>query len=175
MEQTSKPIDRFCETATAFSVWCTSPPGHAIEEARKALEFFRSLQYQAEWLKIPEDFDTRVNGERCNDALWKEVFERAGCLPFNHYEIEPKTKKKGRGKGKPEKGKKGKTDSVVPVADLADDIADVFRDLSEGLSLYTGGHLAEAEWAMRHSYDTHWGEHAREACKVLSLWLGKHG
>lgn len=52
---------------------------------------------------------------------------------------------------------------------LADDIAEIYRDVQEGLVL-TGEKLAlpqNAIWEWRTSFDSHWGHHAMSALKTI--------
>ena len=51
------------------------------------------------------------------------------------------------------------------VGGLADDIADIYTDLSEDLSLHRSGHVAEAEWLFLNSFRSHWGRHASSAIR----------
>jgi Domain of unknown function (DUF5063) len=47
---------------------------------------------------------------------------------------------------------------------LADDVADVYRELTDGLSvLKTGGDLRRALWEWRLGFDNHWGRHVAHA------------
>ena len=176
-----KPIDRFCKTALQYTHWCSSPPENAAEEAQTALQLLQTLQQQAEWLRLPTDFDETLGGKRPDQEAWLAVYQRAAALPFQYYQELVDSKKSGkRGRAQASKRSKAKAPAATSSGekefsgDLSDDVADVFRDLSEGLSLYTKGHLAEAEWSLRFSYDSHWGKHAREACKVLVSWLASN-
>lgn len=51
--------------------------------------------------------------------------------------------------------------------DLADDLADVYRDLKPGLVLYEGGHIDEAVWHWNFHFNIHWGRHAAEALYAM--------
>lgn len=52
-----------------------------------------------------------------------------------------------------------------PVAgSLADDVADIYRDLKSGLAATND---AEATWQWRFGFDTHWGRHAAHALYAL--------
>ena len=52
----------------------------------------------------------------------------------------------------------------------ADDLADIYRDLKEGLELYEAGHVAEALWEWSQSFNTHWGRHASSALHALQAY-----
>lgn len=54
-----------------------------------------------------------------------------------------------------------------PVAgSLTDDLVDVYRDVRRGLALAEGS-LSEAVWEWKFSYESHWGNHATDAVRVL--------
>ena len=58
--------------------------------------------------------------------------------------------------------------SDVPVtASLSDDLADIYRDLLEGLSFWRQAQTADAVWAWRFNFETHWGEHATGALRAI--------
>ena len=154
-------VEEFARTTREFSEWCLSRPGQAQAEARIALSFLLRLYAHALALQFPENMNDELEGERADDATWRRVFERAGALPFNYYwEVYH-------------------SHTVPPeepvVADLADDLADIYRDLSEGLSLHGGGHVAEAEWTFLFSFQSHWGRHASSAIKALHCWFEDTG
>ena len=50
---------------------------------------------------------------------------------------------------------------------LADDIADIYRDLKEGLAFKNKGSLQDAIWEWHFGFDSHWGHHAIGALKAI--------
>lgn len=56
---------------------------------------------------------------------------------------------------------------------LADDVADIYRDLKEGLLLIDAGQGSPAEiiWDWRFGYYSHWGQHAIGALQVIHFRL----
>jgi Domain of unknown function (DUF5063) len=65
------------------------------------------------------------------------------------------------------------TDEPTP-GDLADDLADIYRDIKPGLSAFNSGDDAYLEdifyqW-LNHGYVHHWGRHAADALRALH-WL----
>jgi len=150
-------LEQFIGSAKAFSEWCVSVPGDGVAEARTALALLSRLYTQALSLRLPSAVKSAFHGERADDATWYEVFDRSQSLPCNLYSVvfNPHN-----------------DPSEEPVVcEIADDIADVFRDLSEGISLYEEGRFAEAEWALRFSFQHHWGRHASSAIYALHCWL----
>jgi len=58
-------------------------------------------------------------------------------------------------------------------ASLADDIADIYRDLRSGLIKWRRGETGNALWDWRFHFDCHWGGHITNAIKALwarSAW-----
>jgi hypothetical protein len=53
------------------------------------------------------------------------------------------------------------------IASLADDIADIYRDLAEGRIKWRQGASDEAWWQWRFHFTIHWGEHATNALRAL--------
>ena len=84
------------------------------------------------------------------------MYARAGALSFNYYSssFDPS-------EVPPKEGE---------IGGLADDVADIYRDLSAGLSLVDVGHLADAQWELRFSFVTHWGRHASGAVRTHHCW-----
>lgn len=50
---------------------------------------------------------------------------------------------------------------------LADDIADIYRDLKSGLALKEKISSQNAIWEWRVGFDSHWGDHAMSALKTI--------
>jgi uncharacterized protein DUF5063 len=65
-----------------------------------------------------------------------------------------------------------------PVAgSLADDLADIYRDLQDGLRDW--GHQdvdrrRNALWQWRFSFESHWGAHAVDAIRAIHWFLNEH-
>jgi Domain of unknown function (DUF5063) len=60
------------------------------------------------------------------------------------------------------------SDSKPVMGSLADDAADVYRELKDGLGVIaSGGGIENAVWAWRFGFDSHWGKHAAEALYAL--------
>jgi hypothetical protein len=53
------------------------------------------------------------------------------------------------------------------VADLADDLRDIYLDVQEGLAALAASPWQEAGWLWRNSFCYHWGRHAVSALKAL--------
>lgn len=53
------------------------------------------------------------------------------------------------------------------IGSLADDLADIYVDLREGIDLLEAGHPNDAVWQRRFDYENHWGDHAVDALRAL--------
>lgn len=58
-------------------------------------------------------------------------------------------------------------EEAILAGSLSDDVLDVYRDLSRGLSLYERGNVIEAVWEWSFHRDVHWGAHAVDALRAL--------
>jgi hypothetical protein len=154
-------IKEFAAAATDYCAWCESAPSTEFVEARAALDHLSRLYLLAQRLRQPEGVP-EIDVDRPSDAVWRGVFERCGALPFNYYQtlLSPLE----LGSERPECG----------MADLADDLADIYRDLSHGLSILRLGHPESAEWEWSSSFWSHWGRHAVAAMHSLHGWFAEH-
>jgi hypothetical protein len=97
-----------------------------------------------------------VDGNSVSDEVWEKMFHRFRALPFNYYSdfYSP-----------------AKVAEEKPVTgDLADDLADIYRDIKKGLDLYETGHVTEALWDWNQSFHSHWGRHATSALHALHAY-----
>jgi len=152
-------LEDFVAAAREFSTWCLTQPSEPTEEAGVAIRHLARLYSLALDLRSPENVNFDLDGQGSSDVVWQQVYKRAGALPFHHYSLV------GDALAVP-------TDAVN-VGDLADDIADIHRDLAEGLSLYDAGHQPEAAYTFRFTFQLHWGTHAAEAISALHSWLAR--
>jgi hypothetical protein len=53
---------------------------------------------------------------------------------------------------------------------LADDLADIYRDLAEGLSNAEQGHMEDACFDWAQSYQSHWARHAVNALGAIEIY-----
>src|SRR6185503_16752116 len=65
-------------------------------------------------------------------------------------------------------------DEVVE-GDLANDIAEVFDDVSRGLALFDQGRIPDALWEWIFGFQSHWGRHATVAIRVLHAYVAGTG
>jgi hypothetical protein len=60
------------------------------------------------------------------------------------------------------------------VGDLADDIADIFNDVLEGLRCFDYGRVPDAVWEWAFGFQSHWGRHASSAIRTLHAYLAEN-
>jgi hypothetical protein len=60
------------------------------------------------------------------------------------------------------------------VGDLADDIADIFDDVLEGLRCFDHGRVPDAVWQWVFGFQRHWGRHASCAIRTLHAYLAEN-
>ncbi len=154
--------EEFAEAAAEYCAWCEGRTGSELEEARAALRHLSRLYLLAQGLREVEDAP-EVEVDHLNDAAWRSAYERFAALPFSYYAsiFDPRSILTGE----PE----------VETGDLGDDLADVYRDLSNGRSLFRAGHTEAAEWEWAWSFRNHWGRHAASAIHALHCWFADEG
>lgn len=155
----SNSIDRFAHAARSFIAWAESPgTGDPHTEAVLARRSIVALIAGAIELSagIP---DKEAPG--LPDDEYQRIYTRFSSLPFNDYSecFNP---------------------LVVPpeepvVSDLADDLADIWRDVKGGLLLYDSGSPESAAWHWSNHYSFHWGHHATAALYALQAWFSAVG
>ena len=153
-------LAEFADAATRYCEWRDCPAETEIEDARAAQRHLLRLYHLALDLRQVDDAP-EVDYERVDHDAWKSAYERFANLPvgFYHAVAEPLD-----------------TDAEevdLMMLDVADDLADIFRDVSGGLLLYRAGHLESAEWEWAWSFQNHWGAHAAAAIHALHCWFAR--
>jgi len=125
------------------------------EDMKELLALLSSLYLRA--LALPEyESDDDIIQERLSHDEWKKMYDRFKLLPVGHYPVFFNPLDAGE----------------EPVtADLADDLADIYRDLKAGLLLFEKGNIAGAHWEWRDSFVTHWGQHTLGAMYAIHHYI----
>jgi hypothetical protein len=146
-------LEVFYRTATEFCQWAECTPAGPDEEVATAVRLLSQLYAQA--LELPSLFDEE-DAPGLPHEEWVAIYKRFGALPFNYYatySVPHDTQ-----------------DPAPGIGDLADDLADIWRDLKGGLALYAQGNHAAAAWEWRDSFNIHWARHAAGALYALQCW-----
>src|SRR3954453_23869318 len=158
MRQMSE-IDQFVSAVRPFIEWAESPAttdahGEAVAARRHVIGLIAAA------IALPEGAPD-LEAATISHEEYKIVYHRFGALPFNYYSecfnplrVPPE-----------EPG----------VADLADDLADIWRDVKPGLLLYDAGSPDSAVWHWSNHYAWHWGHHATAALYALQSWFSSAG
>ncbi|WP_414738002.1 DUF5063 domain-containing protein [Gemmata algarum] len=150
--------EQFAEQVVAFREWveCADTGEPAV---RAALSHLLGLFQIA--LSLPTVDPNTRDVPAVPDSEWRRVFRACERLPVKHYGVV--------------------FDSlVVPpeeavIGCVADDLADIYRDLVVGLQAHVSGNRELAAWHWRFTFWSHWGRHAVGAIGALREWLEQQG
>ena len=151
----NEPTEKFVSVVREYCAWAESKPKTESEEAEISIRLLAGLYSNV--MALPKNGPGQdIDGKRISDEEWNNMFKRFGALPFNYYS---------------EYFSPAKVAEEEPViGDIADDLADIYRDLKEGLELYETGHVTEALWEWNQSFNSHWGRHASSALHALHAY-----
>lgn len=148
-----KHLEDFFRSATAFCEWAECDQAPSDEDGEVAIKLLSQLCFQV--LNLPALCDEEDAPDIPHDE-WALVYKRFGTLPFNYYALcaEPFND----------------VDPSPCGSHLADDLADIWRDLKGGIALYQKGNQAAAAWEWRETFRIHWGRYATSALYALHCW-----
>lgn len=162
MATDSQALDDFAREARVFCRWVTGDE-RAPMDASTALRRVTALFSAA--LALPPTDALEVSDEEELDVPAEElarVAERTKLLPFSYYSqvLDPHDFFLAP---RPDAQK-----SEEPgVADLVDDIRDIYLDVARGLMLLDAHRRDDAHWHWAFSFRAHWGRHAASAIHAL--------
>jgi hypothetical protein len=156
------PVEQFAAEAALFEAWARDAADEGDWAAREALIRITRLYLAA--LQLPQawngDLSDEAEPDRVNEEEWRAIYEHSARLPLGLYSViyDP---------------------SVIPpeepvVGSIADDIADIYREVVSGLRALRAGLRAEAIWTWGFGLRTHWGQHATGAIRTLHCWLAEN-
>jgi Domain of unknown function (DUF5063) len=152
-------IEQFAAEAATFRQGILDSKAAGSITPRTALRLVSALYVAG--LDLPHPWTNSEEEAQPDDHVRDEEFwsvvELCKSLPFRYY------------------GKVFDT-TVVPAeppveGDVADDIADIFRDVVTGLRAFEAGRGAAAIWEWSFGFRHHWGRHATGAIGGLHGWL----
>ena len=146
-------IDAFVALARQYCSWAEGSAQTSTNDLTAALSLLPRLYVSA--LELPDVFSGE-DTPQVLDVEWQHIYQRFGALPFNYYSccLEPHKF----------------PHSEMGICDVADDLADIWRDLKRGLMLFDAGAIHAATWEWRFHFHRHWGEHATGALHALHCW-----
>jgi hypothetical protein len=158
-KKTADPaIDRFAGAARRYCAWAEGELGDPNDEMRRVRLLLAELHLAA--AELPDlGIGKNIDAVSLSHDEWSRFYEKFGRLPVTSYfdvfnplqEEEPVTNS------------------------LADDLADIYRDLKAGLSLFEANHPIDAAWAWRFGFQTHWGQHLVGAQRAIHEYLADEG
>lgn len=154
-EELKTKVERFAGIVRRYCVWAESEAGKINAEMQTAQQILAELFLNV--LDLPDDeLGDEFKLEDVSTEQWKVVRDRFRNLPVDGYWtiFDP-----------------SKTEDDEPVfGELSDDLADIYRDIKYGLSLFDAGHYSEAIWEWKFHFKFHWGRHLLNAQKVIYSW-----
>ena len=152
-------IDEFVDIARRYCAWAEAAAGNPQQEMYQAREFLAELHLAV--VRLPDaDFEDSERKDAVTYDEWKKVLERFSGLPVDGYwDVFDPLK---------EEEKESLWNS------LADDLADIYRDLKTYLQLYDAGYTEEAVWQWRFNFLIHWGQHLTGAQRAIHSYIDKY-
>jgi hypothetical protein len=155
-------VDKFAAEVVLFERWLLHGQDRDADAAREGL--VRVVRLYAAALDLPWLWSTGHEGpepsERLPQSEWKRAYDGTRRLPVDLYiDVYNPTSEP----------------SEEPVTgSVSDDLADIYRDVADGLRIYERGDHTEAAWQWSFGLHSHWGAHATSAIRVLHWWLSNN-
>jgi len=146
--------ERFSSVVSEYCSWAENGGETQANDLKKAISLLAEL-YSTILELTDERCGEDIASKEVTQDEWRDVFERFSSLPLQHYSVaySPST-----------------LDEAPVTGNVADDLADIYRDLKNGLSLYEDGCIPEAVWEWKFSFNTHWGRHVVSALHALHCY-----
>lgn len=148
----NKQAKEFTELAQEFCAWAYASPNNEDEEVFYALKILSKLYCWA--VQLPECAPTDLlYSEEIPKIDYKETHTLFKKMPFQYYKkfFYPLN-----------------IETEEPImGDLYDDLADIYKDLKDGLWYIERGSEADAVFHWKNTFGFHWGQHLVDALKAL--------
>ena len=145
-------IPNFVVTARAFIAWMDGGAEFDMTELHARLS---ALQCAA--ASLPDADPDEAGDLDLVEPAYADVVRRLDGLPIDHYHAVFDAL--------------NHVDKEPVKCSLKDDLADIYRDLFEGLEYHRRGRTAQAAWVWRLGYYSHWGRHAVHAQTAVWQYL----
>jgi Domain of unknown function (DUF5063) len=144
----------FEQLARGFCEFCERDKHEGRLEFANELERHLGALYGAAVNLMPSD-PPDEDAPHISQQEWRAVYDRVATVlgDANHYWLidDPFAQE------------------APDLGDLADDVADTYRDLKEGVALLDAIPAADPSWRWRQSFTGHWGRHAALALYALRV------
>jgi|SRR5215213_287152 len=160
--QSNEDIDpavvQFAETARRYCAWAEGDFGDAQDELRRARLLLAQLHLAA--IQLPDlGIGKDKDAADISHDEWSLMFRKFGVLPLKTYwdVFNPLV-------------------ATEPVTNsLADDLADIYRDVKAALTLYEARDFVDAAWDWRFHFQIHWGRHLLGAQRAIHEYFSEEG
>lgn len=163
VEEPDKEVESFAELARRYCTWAEGEMSEVSSaEALEQGAFYLAGLYAAalglarDTSRFQDSFEDPSTPVSL--ANFKVVSDRFACLPFQYY----------WSVDSPFDLSEAAADTSL--GDICDDLADVYRELKDGLSLFDSGKRAEAAAFWTFMFNAHWGAHASEGLSAIHRW-----
>lgn len=147
-------INRFAEIARSYCAWAEGELGDPVDKMLRLRLLLAELHLAA--LRLPEAGPGKNKTEvSIPHDEWARYYKKFQALPVREYfdVFNPLR-------------------AETPVENsLADDLADIYRDVKAGLSLFEANYRVEAAWEWRFLFQHHWGPHLVGAQRAIHEFL----
>ena len=152
---THSALSTFADVAREYCAWADAEPSARPEEdAVRALRLLVALYAAA--LELPEGMAAEGEVDSNSQEEWRRVYDRFNGLPVSYYREVYNLLEL--------------SDEEPVLGSLADDLADIHRDLQRGLLLFDRGEAEGAAWEWSFHFRAHWGRHLTGALHALHVW-----
>jgi len=147
----------FAAVARRYCRWADAPPCEPRTEILLARDLLATLQSSCLLLS-----EAAIGGDHETVAVpqshWEAVRSRFSILPIDEYwEVYDPF-----------------SDEDPVIVSIRDSLADIDRDLRQGLDLFDAGKVGEAAWHWRVLHGVHWGRQLLGAQRAIHAWLSRH-
>lgn len=158
MHRLAPQIESFAHTARCYCAWVETVETYSFEEVSHLRLLLAELHLGVLRLwPVKPGADTRIKA--LSHEEWKVIYSKLARFELNHYwdVFNPLNSE----------------DTTSICSSLADDLADIYRDLKKGLACYDQGRMTEAAWEWRFLFEIHWGQHLTGAQRALHWYFSK--
>ena len=158
MDSVDPAVERFVDTVRRYCALAEGAAGEPHQDIILVRQLLSELHFAAVNLpRVDLGDEEEQESEPISQEQWKQVYNRFNNLPLNGYwdVFDPL-----------------KEEEKEPLYnELADDLADIYRDVKEYLPLYEAGSISEAVWQWRFHFLIHWGQHLTGAQRALHSYF----